>query len=102
MDSLQINVEEIPYKQLVVIADEEFNIQFRYNEMSDTMEVDLLDTQDQIIHAGETMIYDTPLWYAFQGQEKYPKRLIVPTSIDGLERPVNLVTLGSSVVLVVI
>lgn len=102
MEVIAVTVDDIPYKQEVVLDSTSHIVQFRHNPVTDTVEVDLYDTAGNLIHSGETIVYGMPLWYPFLGQNGYPKVNIVPVSVDGVERLVNMETLGTLVKLAVI
>lgn len=101
LDIIEVFPDDIPYKQEVVIGNTSHILQFGHNTVSDTVEVDLFDTSGALIHGGETLVYGMPLWYPFIGQPGYPTVYITPASVDGIECPINLSTLGAQIQLTI-
>lgn len=76
-DYIEINKALIPYSFDISLADEIFTIEVKYNRIGDFFTLALYKN-DELICAGEKIVYGVPLWQNVFQQGKYPALDIIP------------------------
>lgn len=97
---LEIHKELLPYECDILLAGELFTLQFNYNATADLFTVDLY-RDDELICAGEPIVYGVPLWKDVYRTEKFPALDIIPTDPSREYNAVTFDNLGNSVLLIV-
>jgi hypothetical protein len=96
METINFNVEDIPFKTKLKFTNGIFEFRFRYHKFSDRFYCDLYDNEGNIIIEDELIVYGIPLFWNYlqdsQGNlnRNYPDKWIIPLSVDGTEKTINL------------
>lgn len=99
-DVLAINKELIPYECEILLASEQFSLQFNYNAAADLFTVDLYKG-GELICAGEPVVYGRPLWRDVYKADSFPAVDIIPLDPSGESHTVTFDNLGDTVLLIV-
>ena len=76
-DTIEINKNLIPYKFNIILAGQVFEIGIKYNEYADLF-IMSLSKDNELICAGEPLIYGMPLFNDLYISGKYPALKIIP------------------------
>lgn len=76
-DYIEINKELIPYSFDISLADEIFTIEVSYNKAGDFFTLALYK-DNEIVCAGEKVVYGVPLWQDVYQADKYPALIVLP------------------------
>lgn len=88
MISLKINKNSIPYITPIIIGENSFYIEFKYNLYDERIYINLYDNENNLLYPSEPILYGIPLWHnKLIGQngntnKKYPQAWIIPNTID--------------------
>ena len=99
-DILDIKKELLPYECSILLAGEEFGLQFNYNAAADLFTVDLYKG-GELICAGEPIVYGVPLWADVYRADTFPAVDIIPLDPSGSSNRVTFDNLGRTVLLIV-
>lgn len=99
-DVLEINKELLPYECVILLAGEQFTLKFNYNATADLFTVDLYK-DDELICAGEPIVYGVPLWRDVYKAATFPALDIIPKDPSGENNMVTFDNLGNTVLLIV-
>lgn len=105
-ETIVIEKDKLPYIAKYKFPNGTFDLQFRYNENSDTIYCDLLQ-DDVIIHENEKLILNVPLFWLNMVDLKgninpiYPNKFLVPVSVDAVDMKVNLENIENKIVLLI-
>lgn len=99
-DVLEINKNLLPYECTILLAGEQFGLQFNYNATADLFTVDLY-RDGELICAGEPIVYGVPLWADVYRADTFPAVQIVPRDPSGESNAVTFDNLGTVVLLIV-
>lgn len=99
-DVLEINKDMLPYECTILLAGEQFVLQFNYNATVDLFTVDLYK-DGELICAGEPIVYGVPLWSDVYKADTFPAVSIVPKDPSGESNMVTFDNLGTVVLLIV-
>ncbi len=76
-DYIEINKELMPYSFEISLADEIFTIEVNYNKAGDFFTLALYK-DDEVVCAGEKIVYGVPLWQDVYQSDKYPALIVLP------------------------
>lgn len=99
-DRILIEKELIPYTFNILLADELFTIEVKYNEKHDFFTFSL-KKDDEMICEGEPIVYGMPLFGDIYQAGKYPAIDIIPIDESGEQTTVTFQTLGETVFLTI-
>lgn len=99
-DYIEIEKEQMPYKFNVVLGSEEFNLEFKYNEMTDLFTC-TLSKNDEVLVYDEPLIYGTKLFSDVYNADAFPCLDIVPYDESGQSNTVTYDNMGVTVFLTV-
>lgn len=99
-DYIEINKDLIPYKFNISLADEIFTIEVKYNSVGGFFTLTLYK-DDELICAGEKLVYGVPLFQDVFVHGKFPALTIIPIDESGGATAVTFENLGETVFLVV-
>lgn len=93
---IDVNVEDMPYSQPILLENKVFIFTFYYNEISKQFSCDVADTSNKTIRAGEVLVLNQPLW---RGIPDYnlPMVSIIPMDESKQETEINLGNFGKTV-----
>lgn len=96
-----INIEKslLPYQFNIVLAGELFTLGLNYNATADLFTVDLYKN-NELICAGEPIVYGFPLWQDVYKAGTFPAVDIVPLDPSGERNRVTYDNLGDTVLLI--
>lgn len=97
-DTIPINKELVPYTFSIELAGEMFDIRVDYNSVGDTFVLSLWK-DNELVCAGEPIIYGVPLWKDVYKAGKFPAVDIIPIDASGETSKVTYDNLGRTVVL---
>ena len=80
-DYIEINKDLIPYSFDISLADEIFTIEVNYNRIGDFFTLALYK-DNELICAGEKIVYGVPLWKDVFQHGKYPALDIIPKAAN--------------------
>lgn len=99
-DILEIKKDLIPYECTILLAGEQFGMQFNYNATADLFTVDLY-RDGELLCAGEPIVYGIPLWHDVRKADTFPALDIIPLDPSGESNAVTFDNLGETVLLIV-
>lgn len=99
-DTIPINKDLVPYTFDIVLAGETFDIRVDYNTVGDTFVLSLWK-DNELVCAGEPIIYGVPLWKDVYKAGKFPAVDIIPIDVSGQSAKVTHDNFGVSVVLAI-
>lgn len=99
-ERLEINKELIPYTFDILLGGVQFGVRVDYNTKGDMFTLSLYK-EDELICAGEPLIYGVPLWKDVYMPDKYPAITIIPIDESGEATAVTYDNLNRTVFLVV-
>ena len=99
-DVLEIKKELLPYVCNIQLAGEIFTLRFNHNATADLFTVDLY-RENELICAGEPIIYGHPLWADVYKAGVFPALEIIPKDPSGENNAVTYDNLGRTVLLIV-
>lgn len=99
-DVLEIQKDLIPYSCSILLADELFELHFNYNATADLFTVDLY-RDDELICAGEPIVYGVPLWSDVYKADIFPALNIIPRDPSGESNAVTFDNFGDTVLLII-
>lgn len=99
-DRIEINKDLIPYSFDILLAGETFNIRVDYNQTADMFTL-ALRKDDELVCAGEPIIYGKPLWEDVFTNGKYPALNIIPIDESGEMNSVTFDNLNRTVFLLI-
>lgn len=97
-DTIPISKELVPYVFSIKLAGEMFEIRVDYNSVGDTFVLSLWK-DNELVCAGEPVIYGVPLWKDVYKAGKFPAVDIIPIDASGETSKVTYDNLGRTVVL---
>ena len=97
---LEINKDLLPYECTILLAGEEFGLQFNYNATAELFTVDLYK-DGELICAGEPIVYGIPLWNDVYKSDTFPALNIIPLNPSDEDNAVTFDNLGKTVFLIV-
>ena len=97
---LEINKDLLPYMCSIQLAGEIFSLQFKHNAAADLFTVDLY-RENELICAGEPVVYGHPLWGDVYQAGVFPALRIIPKDPSGESNAVTYDNLGRTVLLIV-
>lgn len=97
---LEINKELLPYVCNIQLAGEIFTLRFNHNATADLFTVDLY-RENELICAGEPIIYGQPLWADVYRAGVFPALEIIPKDPSGESNAVTFDNLGRTVLLII-
>lgn len=95
---LEIKKELLPYTCRMQLAGEIFVLVFRYNATAQMFTVDLY-RDNELICAGEPLVYGRPLWSDVYRAGMFPAVEIIPQDPSGENNAVTYDNLGRTVLL---
>lgn len=98
---IPINKELTPYYFEILLNNELFKLQINYNSSADFFTVDLYKN-DELVCAGEPIVYGVQLWGDMYQKGKYPNLKIVPFDESDESNAVTYDNINSTVYLAVI
>lgn len=99
-DRLEVKKEQLPYRANVPLGAEVFGLEFHYNAAEDCFTVHLYKGEE-LLCAGEPLVYGRPLFANCQEVERFPVVRLVPWDESGEGHEVGYEALGASVFLTV-
>jgi hypothetical protein len=99
-DYIDIDKSQMPYNFNILFGAEEFNVEFKYNEMSDLFTC-TLSKNDEVLVYDEPLIYGTRLFNDVYDAASFPCIDIVPYDESGTENTVTFNNMGVTVFLTV-
>lgn len=99
-DTLEIKKDLLPYECTILLAGEQFGLQFNYNATADLFTVDLYK-DGELICAGEPIVYGIPLWHDVRNAETFPAVDIIPIDRSGASDAITFDNLCDTVLLIV-
>lgn len=100
MEVLEINKDLLPYECTIQLAGEVFGLQFNYNATADLFTVDLY-RDNELICAGEPIVYGRPLWGDVYKAGVFPALEIIPKDPSGESNAVTYDNLCRTVLLII-
>lgn len=99
-DVLEIKKELLPYVCNIQLAGEIFTLRVNYNATADLFTVDLY-RDNELICAGEPIVYGRPLWSDVYRAGVFPALDIIPKDPSGESSAVTYDNLGRTVLLMI-
>ena len=99
-DIIEVEKELMPYSFDIVLAGEEYNMEFMYNKTAELFTC-TLSKEDEVLVYNEPIIYGVPLFKDVFESGKYPAIEIMPWDESGKETKVTYENLNDTVFLVV-
>lgn len=99
-DIIEINKELMPYSFDIVLAGEEYNLEFMYNKFADLFTVTLRKGNEVLVY-NEPIIYGTELFLDVYKSGLFPMLSIVPLDEAGIETAVTYENFGKTVFLTI-
>lgn len=99
-DVLDITKDLLPYKCNILLAGEQFGLKFDYNATAELFTVDLYK-DDELVCAGEPIVYGLPLWRDVYKAGLFPAVDIIPLDPSGESNAVTFDNLGETVLLII-
>lgn len=99
-DIIEIEKELMPYAVDIVLASEEFNLEFMYNEKADLFTCTLRKDDDVLVYS-EPIIYGVELFKDVYKSGKFPMISIVPLDESGEQNKVTYENFGKTVFLTI-
>lgn len=99
-DRIEIERNLIPYNFDIVLAGENFNLEFFYNAVGDFYTV-TLRKEDEVLVYNEPIIYGVELFKNVYIADKFPRLAIIPMDESGEKRVANKATFNSTVFLTI-
>ena len=99
-DVLTVEKSLLPYKCNILLAGELFTLQFNYNATAELFTVDLYKG-DELICAGEPIVYGLPLWGSVYKAGLFPALNIIPIDPSGESNKVTFDNLIDTVLLII-
>lgn len=99
-DILEIKKDLLPYECTILLAGEQFGLQFNYNASAELFTVDLY-RDGELLCAGEPIIYGIPLWQDVYKADTFPAVDIIPLDPSGTSNAVTFDNLCETVLLIV-
>lgn len=87
-DIIEIEKEEIPYNFDIVLDNDEYNLEFQYNQISDLFTC-TLSKEDEVLVYNEPLIYGVPLFNDIDDSENFPYIRLIPYDISQQENEVT-------------
>lgn len=97
-DRILIEQNLIPYRFSILLGDEPFDLDVNYNKYADMFTVALYK-EEELICAGEPLVYGVPLFQDVFMPNKYPAVTIAPLDESGEANRVTKANLGDTVFL---
>jgi len=99
-DYIEVDPDDFPYSVDVELSDTLYTLAFQYNDLSENITVDLLDSDGNPIVLGEFVVLDVPLWY-HSTDPRLPGETIIPMDETGHEERVTMDNLNRTVFLAI-
>ncbi|MFD2867473.1 phage baseplate plug protein [Kurthia populi] len=99
MEYIEIDKDLIPYEFIIELDNDEYKLDVRYNETYDFFTVDLYK-DEQLIVAGEKLVYGQALFASTYDPRTHPAQTIVPLDLSNHESTVTWATLNETVFLI--
>ena len=99
-DIIEISRTEMPYNFNIVLGAEEFNLEFKYNEISDLFTCTLSKNNEVLVY-NEPLIYGIRLFQDIYDANTFPCLDIVPFDQSGKENTVTYDNIGVTVFLTI-
>lgn len=100
MQYIEINKELIPYNFNILLNNELYNLRVDFNNFANLFTV-ALSKNDELICAGEPIIYGIPLFNDLITRGNFPQVMIIPKDKSGENNSVTFDNLSSTVFLTV-
>lgn len=97
---LEIQKELLPYECSIILAGEQFTLEFDYNATAELFTVNLYRNLE-LICAGEPIVYGVPLWNDVYKSETFPALNIIPKDRSGERKSVTFDNLCDTVLLTI-
>lgn len=101
MEYIEIDKTQIPYAFDIEIESDVFTFDVRYNERHDFFTIDLLK-DDELIVAGEKIVYGVPLFERSYDPKTHPVVTIMPMDLSNKETRVTYGNLNETVFLYIL
>ena len=99
-DIIEVDKTQLPYNIDIVLAGEEYGLEFMYNSAADLFTC-TLRKDDEVLVYGEPVIYGVPLFADVYKSELFPMLDIVPLDEAGQENTVTYENFGKTVFLTI-
>lgn len=99
-DIIEISKTEMPYNFNIVLGAEEFNLEFKYNEIQDLFTCTLSKNNEVLVY-NEPLIYGTRLFIDVYNANTFPCLDIVPFDESKKENTVTYNNMGVTVFLTI-
>lgn len=99
-DVIEIEKSLVPYKFNILLAGEVFELHIMRNAIADLFTIDLYK-DDELICAGEPIIYGSPLWSSVYKAGLFPAVTIIPKDPSGEANKVTYDNLCDTVLLMI-
>lgn len=99
-DIIEVEKELIPYNFNIVLAGEEFNMEFMYNERADLFTCTLSKNGEVVVY-NEPLIYGVELFADVYRADYFPALAIVPLDEAGIETAITYENFGKTVFLTI-
>lgn len=99
-DIIEVEKELIPYNFNIVLAGEEFNMEFMYNERADLFTCTLSKNGEVVVY-NEPLIYGVELFADVYRADYFPALAIVPLDEAGNENKITYDNFGKTVFLTI-
>ena len=99
-DIIEVEKELLPYSFDIVLAGEEYNLEFMYNKAADLFTVTLSKDEEVLVY-NEPIIYGVELFADVYKSGVFPMISIVPLDEAGIETAVTYENFGKTVFLTI-
>lgn len=95
-DYIPIDIDSMPYEQVIDLADKQYTFKFYRNEFANTFYVDISDADGNLIQPSEPIILNQPLWRGINNED-LPIETIIPMDESNIATEVTEDNLGKTV-----
>ena len=99
-DIIEVEKELLPYNFNIVLAGEEFNMEFMYNKRADLFTCTLSKNGEAVVY-NEPLIYGVELFADIYRADYFPALAIVPLDEAGIETAITYENFGKTVFLTI-
>ena len=99
-DRIEIEKELVPYNFDILLAGENYNLEFFYNTIGDFDTVTLRKEDDVLVY-NEPIIYGVELFKNVYVADKFPRLTIIPLDESGTDLVANGTTFNNTVFLII-
>jgi hypothetical protein len=100
-DIIEIEKDLMPYSFDILLAAEEFTLEFKYNERANLFTCTLSERDGEVLVYDEPLIYGTRLFADVYNSDTFPALDIVPMDESDKENAVTFDNMGVSVFLTI-